>query len=197
MTMNDVRTQRLIEGRRRAAADTETSVLATVRRMAATAEAISFTAVHRAAGVSNWFVYNNPRVRSAIQEAMSEQKRQAKSTAERPLDDRSLRAMRAELAHARAEIRDLREERDKLRQRLQRDLGAQVDAMGKRELVERLRVLEQENVALHGALHQSTAECGQAVRDRDEAIADLDGTRLALRQMMRNQSLQTANLGIG
>lgn len=185
MTTADSRTERLVANRRAAAAEKQAHTLATVERMLSHAARVNFVEVQRAAGVSTWFVYNNPTVRRVIEAAIREQQDHRVSAAAKPLDDRTLNGLRAELANARAEIRDLRGERDRLRRRLQRHLGDQVDALGKRELLERLRVKEQENAQLQRALRTTTTELATTTRERDEAVADLDGTRLALRQTMR------------
>lgn len=181
----DSRTERLVANRRAAAAEKRTHTLATVERMLSRGERVNFIEVQRTAGVSTWFVYNNPTVRHVIEAAMRGQRDHKTTDAAKPLDSRTLPGLRAEVANARAEIRDLRDERDRLRRRLQRDLGDQVGALGKRELLERLRVVEQENAQLQSALHTTTAELATIKQERDEAVADLEGTRLALRQTMR------------
>lgn len=185
MTSTDERTDRLVANRRAAAAEKQTHTLATLEQMLGRGARVTFVEVQRTAGVSTWFVYNNPIIRSAVESAIRAQHDHHAAEAANPVDDRTLPGLRAELANARAEIRDLREERDQLRRRLQRDLGDQVDAHSKRELLERLRVLEQENAQLQDALRTKTAELAATKRERDTAVADLEGTQLALRQTMR------------
>lgn len=185
MTTIDSRTDRLVANRRAAAAKKQTHTLAAIEQMLERGTRVTFVEVQRTAGVSTWFVYNNPTIRWAIESAIRAQHDHHAAEATRPLDDRSLPGLRAELANARAEIRDLRDERDRLRRRLQRDLGDQVDAHSKRELLERLRVFEQENTRLQDTLRTTTAELATMKRERDTAVADLEGTQLALRQTMR------------
>lgn len=186
MTTTDRRTERLVANRRAAAAEKQAHTLATIERMLERGARISFVEVQRTAGVSTWFVYNNPTIRLAVESAIRAQHDRQAVEATKPLDDRTLAGLRAELANARVEIRDLREERDRLRLRLQRDLGDQVDARSKRELLERLRVLEQENSQLQDTLRTTTTEFASMKLERDTAVADLEGTQLALRQTMRH-----------
>jgi flagellar biosynthesis chaperone FliJ len=182
------RTERLVATRRQAAADKQAHALATVDRLLARGEQVSFVDVHRAAGVSTWFVYNNPTVRDAIEQAIRHQRERHAANPAKPADDRTLPGLRTELAHARAEIRDLRDERDRLRSRLHRDLGEQVDAIGKRELQQQARTLELETEQLQSTLRDVTDELVTKTRDLDQALADLDGTRLAIRHMMRERA---------
>ncbi|WP_256838194.1 DUF6262 family protein [Ornithinimicrobium faecis] len=185
MTTIDRRTERLVANRRAAAAEKQAHTLATIERMLERGAQINFVEVQRTAGVSTWFVYNNPTIRLAVESAIRAQHDHQAVKATKPLDDRTLAGLRAELANARVEIRDLREERDRLRRRLQRNLGDQVDDRSKRELLERLRVLEQENSQLQDTLRTTTTELVTMMLERDTAVADLEGTQLALRQTMR------------
>ncbi len=185
MTQTDSRTDRLVASRRAAAAKKQTHTLATIEQMLERGTRVTFVEVQRTAGVSTWFVYNNPTIRAAVESAIGAQHDQRATEATKPVDDRTVPGLRAELANARTEIRDLREERDRLRHRLQRDLGDQVDAHSKRELLERLRALEQENSRLQNTLRTTTADLAATRRERDTVVADLDGAQLALRQTMR------------
>lgn len=180
------RTERLIADRRQAAADKRAHTLETIERLLARRERVTFADVQRAAGVSTWFVYNNAAVRAAIEGAMREQRDEQANTTVKTADDRTGQGLRAELADARAEIRDLRDERERLRLRLQRNLGEQINATSKRELLERLRVLEDENKQLQKTLRTANDELAAARRELEQSQAELDGARLALRQMMRN-----------
>lgn len=189
MTTTDPRTDRLIANRRAAAAQKQAHTLAIIEKMLKNGTRVTFVDVQRAAGVSTWFVYNNPKVRHAIESATRVQQHHYADQAAKPLDDRTLSGLRTELADARVEIRDLREERDRLRARVQRGLGDQIDNHSKRELLERLRNLEKENTQLQEALQASSIELGTAQRERDTAVADLEGTQLALRQTMRRMRI--------
>lgn len=184
MNTPDRRTERLVANRRAAAAEKQAHTVATIERMLERGAKINFVEVQRTAGVSTWFVYNNPTIRLAVESAIRAQHDHQAAEATKPLDDRTLAGLRTELANARVEIRDLREERDRLRRFLQRDLGDQVDARSKRELLERLRVLEKENSQLQDSLRTTTTEAATMKRERDTAVADLEGTQLALRQTM-------------
>lgn len=188
MTDTAARTERLVATRRRAAAEKQARALAIVERLLARGEHVSFVDVHRAAGVSTWFVYNNPAVRNAIERAIRHQRALPAAGRTTSADDRSLPGLRTELAHARCEIRDLRDERDRLRTRLRRDLGDHVDALTKRDVLERVRALELETEQLRSTLRAATDELATKTRDLDQALADLEGTRLAIRQMMRDRA---------
>lgn len=182
------RTERLVAKRKLAAAEKQAHTLAFIERLLASQGRVTFVDVQRGAGVSTWFVYNNPVVRAAIEDAMREQRTARSIDAVKPADDRTIRGLRAELADARAEIRDLREERERLRRRLQRNLGDQISTMEKRELLERLRVLEDENNQLQTSLRATTEDHAAIRRELDNSQTELEGTRLALRQMVRQQS---------
>lgn len=184
MTNAEPRTDRLVANRRAAAAKKQAHTLATIEKMLESGARVTFVEAQRAAGVSTWFVYNNSAIRSAIEAAIHAQHGHRETEANHPMDDRTLPGLRAELANARAEIGDLREERDRLKHRLQRNLGEQVDSHSKREILERLRVLEQENSQLQDTLRTTTAELAATRRERDTTVADLEGTQLALRQTM-------------
>ncbi|WP_139184225.1 DUF6262 family protein [Tsukamurella pulmonis] len=187
-TSSDARTQHLVAARRAAAAGKQTATLDKIDEMVTHGEQVSFTSVHRAARVSTWFVYNNPTVRLAIETAIQSQSNQnldKDGGSNDTVDDRTAQGLRTELANARGEIRDLRGERDRLRRRVQRNLGDQLDATSAQDLAKELCRIEDENTRLRKELHAATAEIAIVKRERDVAIADRDGAQLALRQMIR------------
>lgn len=188
MTTTDRRTERLVANRRAAAAEKQAHTLAVIERMISRSDRVTFVEVQRRSGVSTWFVYNNVAIRHAIESAIRDQRNVEAADTRKPSDDRTPSSLRVEIANARAEIRDLRQERDRLRHRLQRNLGDQVDALSKREALERLRVVEQENAHLQAEVRETTTGLTAAKRERDEALADLEGARMGLRQMMRATS---------
>lgn len=193
-TDTSARTERLIADRRQAAAKKQAQTLEVIERLLALKERVTFADVHRAAKVSTWFVYNNAVVRSAINDAMRVQSDEQPASAVKTTDDRTTQGVRAELADARAEIRDLREERGRLRLRLQRNLGDQIDVASKRDLLERLRVLEDENEQLQQTLLAANTEHANVRLELEQAQSELDGARLALRQTMRAVSGNHGNV---
>lgn len=188
MTLSDrtSRTERLIASRRKAASDKQATALAAIQTIQSRGHRVTFAEVAKTGCVSTWFAYNNPVVRSAVETALREQQDQRMQAAPN-IDDRTAYGLRSELAEARAEIRDLREERKRLRVRLQRQLGDYVDSHSQGELLARLQTLEQENRELHAALHETSGGLESAKQDLDRLQNELDGSRLALRQMMRQQ----------
>lgn len=129
MTRSDAseRTERLVANRKHAAAKKQEKTLLVIRTLAQQNHRISFKMVERAASVSTWFVYNNPEVRSAIDEAMRDQNSISPDPNHEVANVRSIRSLRTEIANAREEIKDLRVERVNLRQKLERKLGQQID----------------------------------------------------------------------
>lgn len=188
MTTHDMRTEKLIANRRAASTEKQSSTLATLKSMMSRGENVTFASVRRAAGVSSWFVYNNPVVRAAIESAIKENKNRLSEDCYTKPDNRTNADLRVELANARCEISDLRSEVSRLRQHLQRTLGEQVDSFRGREIAEQLRVAKQENSRLRDDLRSTNNALAESVRDRNSAVADRDGAQLALRQMMRQAS---------
>lgn len=185
MTRSDERTERLIANRRASAAKKQAHTLTKLEELLSREERVSFVKVQRAAGVSTWFVYNNPTIRSAIEAAIRNQSDHKPAESYKPAEGRIEAGLRAEIANARSEIRDLRNERDRLRQHLQRNLGDQVDAIGKRELAEQLQATEQENSRLKVELRTLTEELATRNQEFTQAKADIEGLQIALRQKIR------------
>jgi len=97
-------------------------------------------------------------------------------------------SLAVDLELARAELRGLRQERDRLKAKVQRGLGQQIDQAGNVELERRLRELGDQ-------LQQGGAALAEARAERDELLAKLReaedtvaALRQSLKQMMRDQS---------
>lgn len=111
---------------------------------------ISFARVAREAGVSTWFVYNTPAIKSAIHNAMSDQAQHGREATAMPRPERATPAsLHTDLALAREEIQELRRERDALKHRVQLALGAEIDNVAQADLVQRIQDLEQQNSDRH------------------------------------------------
>ncbi|MBV9022704.1 MAG: hypothetical protein JO362_02585 [Streptomycetaceae bacterium] len=159
-------------------------VIATLDAMKASGEAITFTAVARAAGVSNWLVYAEG-VREHIEAAMKGQvkaERRTRQAGRHP----SAASLATDLALIREENKALREERDCLKKAVQRSLGAQLDQAGAKELAARVDELLE-------AVERLTLERDEIRAERDELKAklaesedDLVAAREAGRRMLRH-----------
>ncbi|MFE3475738.1 DUF6262 family protein [Streptomyces bacillaris] len=168
-------------------------VLATLDAMDERGETISFTAVARAAGVSNWLVYAEG-VREHIEAAMTGQAK-ARRRRSQAGADASAASLATDLALVREENKALREERDRLRKAVQRSLGAQLDQVGTRELTARID-------ELLAAVERLTLERDAIRAERDELNAklaaaedDLAAAREAGRRMMRYVNLDSSAPG--
>lgn len=170
--------------------DSETKrakVLSTLDAMKASGEPISFAAVARTAGVSNWLVYAKG-VREHIEAAMKSQTkterrtRQAGTTA-------STASLSADLEMARAEIKALREERDRLKKAVQRSLGAQLEQSGTKELTERVNELLTATERLAAERDEARAERDDLTRKLTETEDDLAAARQAGRRMLKEINL--------
>ncbi|MBD5785038.1 hypothetical protein IF650_02485 [Cellulosimicrobium terreum] len=185
MSTRDQRVERLTRQRRDEGARKQAAALAAVDYLAATGKAITFSAVERAAGVSSWFVYNNAAVRSAIEAARV--RVTPGPTAERVAPA----GLRADLAMARAEVKQLREERNNLLAQVRRGLGSALESRDRDGLLEQVRDLERQRNALNSELLAARVDHAKA----EEAVLllrdDLDAARGAVRKMMRDSGRGT------
>jgi hypothetical protein len=186
--MPDDRTTNLIAARRQASRDKHVHTLNTLTRLQQAGARISFAAVSREAGVSTWLVYNNQELKQAITSAMETQARQP-NPPRRPADSPTSHAsLRTDLELARHEIAALRRSERKLRDRLQRTLGAEIEQVGRCELVARIADLETIVADLRNentTLAEANARLTQlAAQHRD----DLDAANILLRRYMKEAS---------
>jgi predicted nuclease with TOPRIM domain len=185
--------QVLREARRRDSLTKRQRVLAAVQEMEQRREPVTFAAVARHARVSTWLVYAEG-VREHIQAAIKRQ-------AAQPVTDHraglapSAASLRTDLELARQEIRDLRAERDKLRDGIRRQLGQQLDAISAKDLTTRIGELTRRNQQLADQASRAAAD-SQALRARvAELEADLAAARTSLRRMIRDENRPAAATG--
>ncbi|MBW3705799.1 hypothetical protein DTB58_17275 [Streptomyces griseus] len=176
----------LAESRRRDSREKRSKVLAVVDEMAARGDTVSFAAVAKAAGVSNWLVYAEG-VREHIEAARKKQAGQPRREAQAGRSS-SAASLATDLELSKQQITALRTERDQLKTALQRQLGQQLDQVGAAGLVARVDELTRQHAALtaeRDALRQEKAELeGRLV----EAEEDLAAARSSLRRMIRAEN---------
>ncbi|MEU8482310.1 DUF6262 family protein [Streptomyces sp. NPDC048641] len=186
MTVSRTPAEVLAESRRRDSRTKRQRVLSVVEQLLAQGDPVTFAAVARTAGVSNWLVCADG-VREHIDKARAQQ-------ASRPARDRqsggtaSTASLRTDLELFRTEIRALREERDKLKAVLQRSLGQQLDQAVTKDLVARIDELTSHNHELTTQLQQVQQDNTQLQLRLEEAEDDLAAARTSLRRMIRDES---------
>ena len=182
-------------GRRAARAkdshDKRRRALAAIDALEAADTPITAAAVARAAGVSTWLLYTDG-VREHLDIA---RRRQAVPTSSPPRttspgDQAPLTpaGLRTDLALARAEIRRLRAEHDKLRRRLRLQLGAEIDGPDRAELITRVADLESLTRRLLTERDAHTTEADLAQRRIRELEDDLTAARESLRRVIKTQN---------
>jgi hypothetical protein len=95
-------------------------------------------------------------------------------------------SLRTDLALARAEIRRLRADNDKLRHRLRLQLGAEIDAPNPTELITRVAELESLTRQLLAERDARAAEANHAQHHIDELEDDLTAARESLRRVIKD-----------
>jgi hypothetical protein len=180
--------QVLREARQRDSQAKRARVLQALEEMTGAGESITFAAVARTAGVSTWLVYAEG-VRHHIEEAMR------RCPAPRPSDrsaghPASVAGLRTDLELARAEIRELRAERDKLRQAARLHLGQQLDQISSKDLIARIDELTERDGRLEAQLAKTTADNGALQQRVIELEDDLAAARTSLRRMIRATNQQ-------
>lgn len=150
---------------------------------------VTATAVAAAAGVSTWLVYADG-VREHLDAARRRQAEQTSPTTSPARETRpepaSPASLRTDLAVARAEIRRLRAEHDKLRTRLRLHLGAEIEGPDRAELIARVANLEAANRQLLAERDARAAEAATAQRHARELEDDLTAARESLRRVIRH-----------
>jgi len=185
----DRRTNALTAARRKDSAAKATRSLAAVERLHHSGRRVTFSGVAREAQVSGWFVYNQLDVRAAVERAIADQSAQGVTAAAVSSVERvSNSGLAVELAHARAEIRDLIDQRDRYRERARLALGTELEGISQQQLTDRITHLEAENLNLAREANAAQARANQATDLAQRLTAELDGARLSLRRMIRDQA---------
>ncbi|WP_405908195.1 DUF6262 family protein [Streptomyces sp. NBC_00828] len=182
----DARVGRLQAARTRDSEAKTARTLNVVRDLLASGQRISCARVAREASVSTWFVYNQAQVRDAVRAAMREQHEQGRqvsgSGSRQPVTPAGLYT---ELALARDEIKDLKKERDRLRERVRLTLGAELDDVDRRQLVERIQQLEQRSTDLNHELSDARDRLTTLEQRLQDSEDDLTAARAGLRRALR------------
>jgi chromosome segregation ATPase len=176
----------LCEARTRDSLAKRTRVLAVVDDMKAAGEPITFLGVARAARVSNWLVYAagvREHIEAARKGQQGIQRRERRSGT-----SASAASLAVDLELTRTELRRTRDERDRLKAKVQRGLGQQVYQSGSIELEKRIRELGDELQQRDAALARVRAERDELLGRLGEAEDTVAALRRSLKQMMRDHS---------
>jgi chromosome segregation ATPase len=176
----------LRESRRKDSRDKRARVLHTLNGLLTRGEPVTFTAVAKAAGVSNWLVYA-PGVREHIEAARTQQAR----TATRGDETRSAGgavSTRTDLEVLRADNLRLRGQVGDLKDALQRQLGRQLEQLQATDLTKRIGELTAQNQELNSQLTQLQHEKQELERRLVESNDDLVAARASLRRMIRTEN---------
>lgn len=188
MTGYDARAAALKAARQRDSQDKRRRVLEALDAFQRAGTKITFARVAKEAGVSTWLAYS-PGLREPIEAARQHQEEHGieASSDSVPVQSRvSSASLRTDLALAQQQVKELREERNRLRERLRLQLGAELDRNDGRELVARVDELTRANSDILGQLQQVQAD-NRALRATVENLEDdLTAARQSLRKMMHS-----------
>ena len=182
----NTRVERLRASRVKDSEDKTSRALDAVDGLLRSGRRITVAQVARDAAVSTWFIYNQPQVHQAVQDGIVAQRKHVRQ--ESPVPDArqvSAAGLRTDLALAREEIKDLKKERDRLRDRLRLSLGAELDEVNRNELIQRVQQLDQRNTALNQELSAAKVQIAALEGRLREAEDDLTAARAGLRRAMR------------
>ncbi|MFG2628724.1 DUF6262 family protein [Streptomyces sp. NPDC048473] len=183
----NARVERLRVSRAKDSEDKTRRALDAVDGLLRSGRRITVTQVAREASVSTWFVYNQPQVHQAVQDGITAQRARGRQNSLIPEASQVSQAgLRTDLALAREEIKDLKKERDRLRNRVRLSLGAELEGVNRNELIERVQQIEQRNTALEQALSEARDQIAALEGQLREAEDDLTAARASLRRAMRS-----------
>jgi hypothetical protein len=188
MPEHDPRAAALRAARTQDSQDKRRRVLDALQALEKAGAPVTAASLAAAAGVSTWLVYADG-VREHVDAARRRQAEHASlpvpaapATGPEPATPASLRT---DLAIARAEIRRLRAEHDKLRNRLRLHLGAEIEGPDRAELIARVAELEATARQLLAERDARAAEADHARRQVGELEDDLTAARESLRRVIR------------
>ncbi|GGQ23564.1 DUF6262 family protein [Streptomyces mutabilis] len=188
MNSHDIRTAALKAARERDSQAKRRRVLEVLDSLQSSGTRITFARVAKEAGVSNWLTYS-PGLREHIEAARRHQEQhgiEARIDAVPPQSRVSNASLKTDLALAQQQIKELREERNRLRERLRLQLGAELDCTDSSALMARLDELSRENALLTRDIQQAQAD-NRALHATVEGLEDdLTAARQSLRKMMRS-----------
>ena len=183
----NARVERLRVSRAKDSEDKTRRALDAVDGLLRSGRRITVTHVAREASVSTWFVYNQPQVHQAVQNGITAQRARGRQNSLTPEASQVSQAgLRTDLALAREEIKDLKKERDRLRNRVRLSLGAELEGVNRNELIERVQQIMQRNTALEQALAETRDQIAALEGQLREAEDDLTAARASLRRAMRS-----------
>ena len=182
--MSEPRTpaQVLRDARQKDSRDKRGRVLSTVDRLLADNEPITFTGVARAANVSHWLVYA-AGMREHIDAARRRQTRAATNDARAAIIAPA--GWKVEQQLLQQDNRRLREEVDRLKAAVRRNLGQQLDQFGAADLGTRVDELTVLNQRLQSDLERAQALITDLTGQLNEAHDDLAAARTSIRQLIR------------
>lgn len=186
----EARTAALRAARAKASQDKRQRARAAVETLEAAGTPVTFAAVAKTAGVSNWLVYADG-VREHVDTARRRQTDHGVAPAPSPAPTRhpaTPASLRTDLAVAREEIKRLRAERDKLRQRLRLQLGAEIEGPDRAELIARVAHLQAVNRQLVAERDARTAGADTAQQHVRELEDELTAVRESLRRIIRDKN---------
>jgi hypothetical protein len=191
MTATPDRTAGLRAARAKDSQDKRRRALAAVQALETAGTPVTATAVATTAGVSSWLVYADG-VREHLHNAQRRQAERGSAPVSTlpPVNHAPVTpaSLRTDLAVARDEIRRLRTERDKLRDRLRLQLGAEIEGPDRAELITRVANLEAATRQLVAERDARTTEADLAQRRVHELEDDLVAARDSLRRVIKNQN---------
>lgn len=177
--------QVLRDARQKDSRDKRGRVLSTVDRLLADNEPITFTGVARAANVSHWLVYA-AGIREHIDAARHRQTHAATNDARTAITAPA--GWKVEQQLLQQDNRRLREEVDRLKAAVRRNLGQQLDQFGAADLGTRVDELTVLNQRLHSDLERAQALIADLTEQLNEAHDDLAAARTSIRQLIRAEN---------
>ena len=191
MSATTARTSALRAARAKDSQDKRRRVLAAVQALENAGAPVTAAAVATAAGVSTWLVYADG-IREHLDAARGRQSGHhgtpIPATAQGTQPSVTPASLRTDLAIARAEIRRLRADHDKLRNRLRLHLGAEIEGPERAELIARVAALEDCNRQLVAERDARAAEAHTAQRAAQELEDELTAARESLRRVIRDNN---------
>ncbi|MFI1508115.1 DUF6262 family protein [Streptomyces sp. NPDC020597] len=190
--MSEPRTpaQVLREARQKDSREKRARVLSVVDQLLADNEPVTFTGVARAANVSHWLVYAEG-VREHIEAARRRQGRAATNDAR--VGAKEPAGWKVEKQLLQQDNRRLRQEVERLKGAVRRNLGQQLEQIGAADLGTRVDELIVENQRLQGERDEALSRVKQLTDKLAEAEDDLVSARTSLRRMIRTESSNSSS----